>query len=271
MTQNYLPWYVERGDGPLVAVAIHNGHAVRDELQGSLALSEAERLREEDPFTGEWTNIAPTRVVALQSRFEFDLNRPREKAVYEKPEDAWELRVWKDALSGVLKAKSLVVYDSFYEEMRGLLERVVARHGRAIVYDLHSYNHRRNGPSLPPADSRHYPEVSLGTKTMDRERWSAVVDRFIVDLRNFDFLGRHLDVRENVVFGGGQFPQWVHSTFPESVCVLSIEVKKFFMDEWTGKPEPLQVETVGRALKSTVWGIHEELVKMDMASGRVPA
>ena len=54
-------WTLERGEGPIVATAIHDGHEVRDEVGSLLALDEAGRLREEDPFTGDWTTIAPTR------------------------------------------------------------------------------------------------------------------------------------------------------------------------------------------------------------------
>ena len=82
-------WSITEGDSPVVATAIHNGHKVREEVGHLLALSEAERLREEDPFTGIWTDIAKTRIIANFSRFQVDLNRPREGAVYTKPEDAW--------------------------------------------------------------------------------------------------------------------------------------------------------------------------------------
>ena len=90
---NYVPWFVERGNGPLLAVAIHDGHDVRDNLRKYMAVEDLARLREEDPYTGIWTVVAPTRVVVSQSRFEFDLNRPREKAVYLSPEDAWGIQV----------------------------------------------------------------------------------------------------------------------------------------------------------------------------------
>ena len=72
---------------------------------------------------------------------------------------------------------------------------------------------------------------------MDRQRWAPIVDRFIDDLRAFEFGGRKLDVRENVKFFGGHFPKWIHKSFPLSVCVLSIEIKKIFMDEWSGYPD----------------------------------
>jgi len=271
MTQNYLPWYVELGHGPLIATAIHDGHDLRAELHEWLALDEAGRLREEDPWTGRWTAVAPTRVIARQSRFEVDFNRPREKAVYRAPDDAWGLNVWNRPLTTECVERSLAVYDAFYSEVRGLLERIVSRYRRVVIFDLHSYNHRRQGPDGPPADPHGNPEVNVGTGTMDRKLWASLVDRFIVDLRNFDYLGRRLDVRENVKFRGGGFPLWVHQTFPESVCVLSIEVKKFFMDEWTGKPDESQVAAVERALKSTVWGIHEELVLLGLKERGVPA
>ncbi len=137
----------------------------------------------------------------------------------------------------------------------GCCKRMVERYHRVVVLDLHTYNHRREGPDRPAADRLSNPEVNLGTGTMDRARWAPIVDRFIVDLRNFDFLGRHLDVRENVKFRGGHFPAWIHREFPESVCVLSVEFKKFFMNEWTGEPDLVQLQAIERALKSTVWGL----------------
>ena len=81
----------------------------------------------------------------------------------------------------------------------------------------------------------------------------------MADLHAFDFLGRQLDVRENIKFRGGQFSHWTHQTFPQSGCALAIEFKKFFMDEWTGKPDKTQLETIHRALQATVPGVLEML------------
>jgi len=134
-----MPW----GDGPLVAAAIHNGHAVRSELVDLLALGDAERLYEEDPFTDAWTTIAPTRIVVCRSRFEMDLNRPREQAVYLEPQDAWGLQVWKTRPPADRIERSLAQYDAFYRHVRFLLEELIARHGHLVVFDLHTYNYRR--------------------------------------------------------------------------------------------------------------------------------
>ncbi|MCZ6834485.1 MAG: hypothetical protein O7G85_01800 [Planctomycetota bacterium] len=46
-------WTIETGNGPLIASAVHDGHAVSEEALSLMALSEPGRLREEDPFTGE--------------------------------------------------------------------------------------------------------------------------------------------------------------------------------------------------------------------------
>ncbi len=110
-----------------------------------------------------------------------------------------------------------------------------------------------------PANVEQNPEINIGTGTMDRSQWKSVVNRFIDELRGFDFCERHLDVRENINFTGGHFAHWVHTKFPDSGCVITIEVKKFYMDEWTGKPDTAMIKAVGNALKSTTQGISEEL------------
>lgn len=255
---NYVPWYVERGIGPLLGLALHDGHDIRGNLEGRLALGDLERLREEDPFTGEWTSVSPSRIIVSQSRFEFDLNRPRAKAIYQRPEDAWGLKVWAEPLSKVDVSKSLSIYDLFYDEIHVLLNRMVQRYGKIAVLDFHSYNCKRGGPGSE-IDTAAHPEINIGTGTMDRKYWSSLVDRVIVDLRNYDFLGNHLDVRENIVFKGGHFAEWAHKHFPETVCVISIEVRKLFMDEWTGEPNRVMIDNLHKAFKSCVWGIYEEL------------
>ncbi len=253
-------WNLERGLGPVVATAIHDGHAVREEVIRHMALDEASRLREEDPFTGRWTEIAPTRIVGTRSRFEVDLNRPRETAVYRTPEDAWGLEVWGDALPDDVIARSLDAYDAFYGALDGLYRELADRYGRFLVLDLHSYNHRREGADGPPADPAGNPQVNVGTGTMpDRERWARLIDRFVDGLAAYEFPGGALDVRENVRFRGGACAAWAHRRFPGAACVLSIEVKKFFMDEWTGEADETLVDEVCNALRPAVAGALEEL------------
>jgi hypothetical protein len=218
-----------------------------------------ERLYEEDPYTGSWTSIASTRIVAQCSRFELDLNRPRDKAVYIVPADAWGLDVWTCPPTPQMIADSLRAYDDFYAHLGHLLERLVARHGRVVVFDLHSYNHLRDGHGGMSADPTQNPEINLGTGTINRSRWARIIDRWLVEIRAFNFFGRRLDVRENVKFFGGNLPGWIHQQFPESVCALAIEVKKFFMNEWTGELDTVQHVAIGEALARAALGVADEL------------
>lgn len=255
-------WRLHLGDGPLVATAVHDGHDVREEVAKHLALDEPGRFREEDPHTGSWTSVAPTRVIGLNSRFEVDLNRPRDKAVYRTPEDAWGLKVWQQELPDDIAARSLAQYDAFYKVLDGLYRQLAQQHGAFVVYDLHTYNHRREGPGGPQADPQGNPQVNLGTGTLsNRDRFAGVIDRFTQELSNYDFPGGKLDVRENVKFQGGNHAKWAHDTFPEAACVIAIEFKKFFMDEWSGEPDVMLVEAIGKALAATVPGVLEELAK----------
>ncbi len=255
-------WTLRRGEGPLLATALHAGHGLRDELGRVMALDEATRLREEDPFTDYLAGVAPSAILPRRSRFEVDLNRPRDEAVYQRPEDAWGLPLWQTPPSAAMVAQSLAEYDAFYRQLKVLLDDLQARYGRFVVFDLHSYNHRRDGPDAPPADPAANPEVNVGTGSMDRAFWAPVVDRFMHDLAGFDFLGRRLDVRENIKFVGRQFPAWVHSHYPHTGCVLAIEFKKTFMDEWSGVVEPRKLEALQAALRATLPGIIETLERL---------
>jgi hypothetical protein len=53
----------------------------------------------------------------------------------------------------------------------------------------------------------------------------------------------------------------VHETFPETGCALAIEVKKTFMDEYTGELDETAWAAIEDALKSTVPGVLEELAR----------
>jgi hypothetical protein len=260
--KSYAKFLAGASNMPVIATAIHDGHNVREEVLSLMNLTEEERLREEDPFTAVWTSVADTKIIGTQSRFEFDLNRPRQKAVYISREDAWGLKVWKSDLPQEIIDTSLRLYDKFYTDVYEILKRFEQKMGKFVILDLHSYCYRREGTDKAPADPDLNPEVNIGTGTMNRKNWDGLVDRFISDLRNFDYSGRQLDVRENIKFKGGNFSKWIHENFPDSACCLSIELKKFFMDEWTGIPYNSHLRKIGEALESTIPGIIDELKKL---------
>ncbi len=257
-----LLWHVAMGEGPTIGVAAHAGHEMRPELLAHLAIDESTRIREEDPYTDYWTLACHSQIIARRSRFEADLNRTLDAAVCVQPEDCWNLKVWDKPIRKPALERSLEEHRAFYHLLEDLLRRVEQRYGKFVVYDLHSYNHRREGPRAQPADPVANPDVNVGTGSMDRSRWGPLVDRFIADLHAFDFLDEHLDVRENVNFRGRYLAEFVHRTFPKTGCVLAVEVKKFFMDEWTGVGSPEHINAMLEALRTTIPGVVSELGRL---------
>lgn len=249
----------ETGEGPIIATAIHAGHHLRPEIASVLALPEATRLREEDPFTDQWLWIGDHAITVPTSRFEVDLNRPRSNAVYRTPEDAWGLELWREPLAEDAAERSLAVYDAFYERLADVCDAVAADHERFVVLDLHSYNHRRGGPDAPVDDPELNPEINVGTGSLDRPAWSDVVAAFSEAMAAHPFDGGNLDVRENVRFKGGHMSGWINDRYAGRGCALAIEVKKFYMDEWTGEPEESVIAGVGEALASAATALRQVL------------
>lgn len=241
-------WTVQHGPGPIVATAIHHGHELRREVAEAMALEDSERLREEDPFTGEGVRDVATHIVVHRSRFEVDLNRGADGAVYRSPEQCWGLKVWRAEPNEALVGRSLAIHAAYYRMLSQLLGGISERHERFLLIDVHSYNHRREGPDAPPMPQQQAPDINIGTFSMPRERWSFLVDPLIDAMRSFDFNGRRLDVRENVAFQGkGEQTRFVHERYPGSGCAIALEIKKFYMDEWTGAPDPSELAAM-RAL-----------------------
>ncbi|MBA3460652.1 MAG: N-formylglutamate amidohydrolase [Deltaproteobacteria bacterium] len=245
---------VDEGEGPIVATAIHDGHHLREQCAALTGLDDAARFREEDPFTARIASLVPTRLIATRSRFEVDLNRPREKAVYTCPEDAWGLACWREPPPPELIDGSLAVYDEFYAVLERVLRERERKYGKFVVLDIHSYNHCRDGAGLA-APSEENPEVNLGTESIDRARWGGLVDRFSADLA----AAGKLDVRENVKFKGGAMSRWINARFPTTGCSLALEFKKTFMDEWTGVPDDARIAALSRAVAATLPGLAESL------------
>lgn len=233
----------------LIATAIHAGHDLRPAVAELLALDEADRLREEDPYTDRLAACAEFRAIVSRSRFEVDLNRSRADAVYLAPEHAWGLTLWRGEPTELLE-ESLAIYDGFHAELAAHLDQLAAG-GPFVVFDIHSYNHRRHGPHAPEAPHGDNPEVNVGTGTL-HPRWRFVVDTFIHALSSREVCGHALDVRENVRFRGGNLARWVHARYPATGCVLALEFKKTFMDEWTGAVDDEHVAALAEALRGAV-------------------
>lgn len=222
----------------MIAAAIHDGHGLREEVAALMALSDADRLREEDPFTGQAIVDVSTHFIAHRSRFEADLNRGSGTAVYRTPDQCWGLNVWRTPLEDDVVQRSLEYHRRFYVAVAAVLDEIAADYPRFVVLDIHSYNHRRGGADALPTPEADAPEVNIGTFSMPRDEWAWLLDPLMEAMRQYDLGGRHLDVRENVAFQGkGELARFVHERYPNRGCAIAIEFKKFYMDEWSGVPD----------------------------------
>lgn len=256
-------WHLHEGDGPTVGLAVHAGHEVRPDLLPLMKMDEDTRLREEDPYTDHWTGACHNQLITRRSRFEVDLNRKPSDAICVQPEDCWNLDVWKCPVDETVVRQSLAEHAAFYQTLHHLLAKLQKRYRKFVVFDFHSYNHRRDGPDAPPAKSGTNPDINIGTGTLNRSIWGPLVDRFMDDVANSNVGGRRLDVRENVNFRGRYVAEYVHHYFPTTGCVLAIEVKKFFMDEWTGIVDTQLTNALLDAFRTAMPGVLEEIGRLE--------
>ena len=87
---------------------------------------------------------------------------------------------------------------------------------------------------------------------MPRDEWAFLLGPLMEAMAGFDFNGRRLDVRENVAFQGkGEQTRFVHERYPGKGCAIALEFKKFFMDEWSGQPDPAELAAMRRFIAFT--------------------
>ncbi len=246
---------------PIICTAIHAGKYISNSCGINLAIKAEDKLREEDPYTDEMAKLSANNIIANYSRFEFDINRKRESSIYIFPKDSWGLQVRKDIPDSEMLESAYQKYDLFYQEVYRRFIELRKRFSRIFIYDIHSYNHRRKGPESIPDDPNMNPDIILATGNMPAQ-WKDLVDKLQVHFSGIKLEGRNLDVRKNVKFDGGWFSRWLHYTFPGSVCCLSIEFKKIFMDEWTGKLDINKFSVLKEALSNSFPIIEDYLAEL---------
>ncbi len=236
------------GSTPALAVALHSGHAVRPELHDRLCIPEEARRFEEDPATDTMIRGVPNAIWGLDSRAEYDLNRPRERAVPVTPEHFWGVRVYRDPLPETLIRRSLEKYDEFYGFIEACVRLLLERFGRCVIYEIHSYNLSRQvakGIADPPV-------FNLGTALIGAPRWRPHLDAWLARLARIEIPGIRTTVAENLVFtGAGEFCRRMIA-LDARVLDLPTEVGKYYMDEHSGRLHPDRVAAIAGGLRDAV-------------------
>ena len=227
---------------PIICAGIHNGHKLRPELAKSFLLSKEERFYEEDPYTDELISSFPIQVIGNDSRFEYDLNRAKALSTYFKT--AWKKQVWDKPLTQKQRAKSHLKHQSFYNVLEAIIRVIENLFRNAIVFDIHSYNHKRLKKDTPT--------FNIGTEQIDIERWGNIVNHFEKQLNKITLPNLNIRAAINETFyGRGYLVTHVNAHF-DNTLVIPTEVKKIFMDEISGDAYPLVLEELKAGFKNAV-------------------
>jgi len=221
---------------PMMGLAIHAGHRVREELLMKMDIEELDRLYEEDEFVEKFIADFPLQMIALDSRYEYDINRKKKESVYLKPFQSWGKKVW---LNPPTKAELEISYqkrEEFHELLDFFVEEIEKMFGRALIFDVHSYNFRR-----PTYQNRvnSLPLFNLATSPGDQKKHGDLIDFVIKKLSEAQLEGvDNVVVKQNDIFvKDGEVALNITAKHPSSF-VLPIEVKKIYMDENSGEPKP---------------------------------
>lgn len=222
-----------------VCGAVHDGHQFRKELWGNCLHTEYERWFEEDPETKNMINSHPIVIAGCDSRFEYDLNRTPEEAVFET---AWGKQLWKQPLAEEQKKKSLDKHNNFYKVVHALISKLEEKFGTCIVYDMHSYNWKRW--------DREVPTWNLGTSNVDNDRFGAEVESWRKSLSEIKFPKtiKSTALINNTFQGNGYFLKFITNTF-KNTLVLATEIAKIYCDEYDQVIYPEVVSTVEEQLR----------------------
>lgn len=225
---------------PFICAAIHDGHRLRSSLEEVCLLSEDERYFEEDPFTGEFIQSLPITLVGGDSRYEYDLNRDEEHCIYDV---AWGKKVWKEELSKEEREISLQKHRNFYLVVNALVTKLEAEFGASVIYDIHSYNHKRHETTYL---------FNIGIENIDIKRYNSEISHWKRELLNVKVKRVKTEVSVNHIFyGRGYLLKFVKDNFENSL-VLATEVKKVFMDEITGTPYPPIIQGLAKSFKKII-------------------
>ncbi len=228
--------------GPYMCGAVHDGHQFRSSLWDNCIHTEYERWYEEDPCTHEMVKAHPIVITGCDSRFEYDLNRPPDTAIFDT---AWGKDLWRNPLSVDEKNLSLSKHNAFYEVVHALVQQLEKIHGKLIVFDMHSYNWRRW--------DREVPTWNLGTENIDNGRYANIVDSWSGKLGQMKLPGdipQSSDIND-VFQGNGHFLKYITNQF-DNTLVLATEISKVYCDELSGIIYPEVVRSVGEHLKDLI-------------------
>ncbi len=220
--------------------AVHDGHQFRKELWDNCLHSAYDRWYEEDPETKNMVLSHPILIAGCDSRFEYDLNRPPDEAVFET---AWGKPLWRAPLPKDQRLRSVQKHSNFYKVVHALVHKIESLFEICVVYDMHSYNWQRW--------DREVPTWNLGTSNVDNSRFGKTIELWRDSLSEMKLpsdLRSTADIN-NTFYGNGYFLKFITNNF-KNTLVLATEIAKVYCDEYNQIIYPEVVAAVEQQLQS---------------------
>ncbi len=228
--------------GPVVVSVPHAGLEVPADDAGVLALSGRALLRDADLYVDQLASDIPALgvpvVVAHVSRYVLDLNRAPDDVDadvcpgIERPaRPSARGLCWRTSTDGVavlrrpltlneVRSRIRRIHTPYHDTLAALLARARARHGRAILLDLHSMPSRFESPAR---------RVDVVPGNLDDQSCTPALLRAVVD----HFAAADFSVRPNDPYKG-QYTTMRHGRPAQGVHALQLELNRdLYMDERT--------------------------------------
>lgn len=205
-----------------VAIAIGGGSNFSEDLEPKAKVMSFDRWQYEDAYTDYFIKDGDLSILALDSKFEYDLNKSVKDSFYEK---VGNKEAWNEAVTESEKEKSFAKHRNFYLVLDAIISKLEEKHSKINFYSFHSFNHKNTNENLPL--------FNLGTKYLDKERVEDEYERVLTLLKSVSDREEER-VEENLISSGdGYFYQYLKDKHPR-INTFSIDIKKIFCNEEDG-------------------------------------
>ncbi len=229
--QEYLPYMM---------VALHGGSYIPSEFLPAYLITKEQRIHEEDPHTDQLARLSPINLIALDSRYFYDLNRLADKAMYVAK--AWGQAVWQSRAPIGLKKEALRRHKQFHDLLQCLSEKLVKTYDSLLILDVHSYN--------PSRQLENAPLFNLGSHFLSPAK-KRIAEYLRKDLSKISMPNISVTAEFDVAFQGrGYLSEWANGSSEQITCI-PLEIKKVFCDEEKGELFPVAFEELKKGIAET--------------------
>ncbi len=206
-----------------IAIAIGGGSNFSEDLEPKAKVMSFDRWQYEDAYTDYFIKDGNLSLLALDSKFEYDLNKNVKDSFYDKVGDK---EAWNEDVSDEEKEKSFAKHRNFYLVLDAIINKLEEKHSKINLYSFHSFNYKNTNENLPLFD--------LGTKFLDKDKVEEEYDRIYNLLKTVSDREAERVEENRVSKGDGYFYEYLKDKHPK-VNAFSINIKKVFCNEEDGE------------------------------------